>query len=80
MTTTIIRQKLLSYFETANDKKVRAMYTLFEDEIEESKWDYTDEFKKELDKRTDAYKSRAAKLVSEKESKKRVQKLLKSRG
>jgi hypothetical protein len=64
MTTTAIRQKLQTFFETADDKKVRAMYTLFEHEIEDGNWQYTDEFKAELDRRTAAYKNGTAKLIS----------------
>ncbi len=35
MTTTIIRKKLISYLEKADEKKVKAVYTIFEDEINE---------------------------------------------
>ena len=80
MTTSAIKQKLHNYLETADDKKVRAIYTLCEEEIavEESK--YTDDFKAELDSRTADYKSGKAKLVTSKESKRRIEQLLKSRG
>jgi hypothetical protein len=33
MTTTLIRKKLISYLENADEKKVKVVYTIFEDEI-----------------------------------------------
>lgn len=33
MTSTLIRKKLISYLEKADEKKVKAVYTIFEDEI-----------------------------------------------
>ena len=35
MITTAIRKKLLNYLESADEKKVKAVYTIFEDEINE---------------------------------------------
>jgi hypothetical protein len=35
MNTTVIRQKLHNYLEVANDKKVKAMYTMVEEAIAE---------------------------------------------
>jgi putative addiction module component (TIGR02574 family) len=78
MVTAAIRQKLHNYLETANDKKVKAIYTMVEDEIENTAVEYTDEFKKELDRRYAAYKNGTSKAVTATESKKRIQKLLKS--
>jgi len=78
MTSTAIRQKLHSYLEVANDKKVKAIYTMVEEAIEEEGVDYTDEFKAELDRRYAAYKDGSEKAVTAAESKKRIQKLLKS--
>ena len=51
MNTTVIRQKLHNYLEVANDKKVKAMYTMVEEAIAEEGAGYTDEFKAELDRR-----------------------------
>ena len=78
MTTTAIRQKLHSYLEVANDKKIKAIYTMVEEAIEETGVEYTDEFKAELDRRYSAYKNGSEKPVTAAESKKRIQKLLKS--
>lgn len=78
MSTSAIRQKLHSYLEVADDKKVKAMYVMMEEEIEESAVEYTDEFKKELDRRYADYKSGKAKMITAAESKRRIQKILKS--
>ena len=78
MSTTTIRQKLHSYLEIADDKKVKAIYAIMENDIEESALEYNDEIKKELDSRYAGYKSGKAKMVSAGESRKRVQKILKA--
>lgn len=77
MTTIAIRKKLMNYMKVADDKKVKAIYALFEDEIEEEEMEYTPELKKELDSRFADYKSGKAKMVTATESKKRIQKVLK---
>ncbi len=76
MNSAAIRQKLHNYLEVANDKKIKAIYTMVEEAIEEV--EYTDEFKAELDRRYAAYKDGSEKTVTASESKKRIQKLLKS--
>jgi putative addiction module component (TIGR02574 family) len=78
MSTVVIRQKLHNYLEVANDKKVKAIYAIMENDIEESAMEYNDEMKKELDNRYAAYKSGKATPVSAEESKKRVQKMIKA--
>lgn len=78
MNTAAIRQKLHNYLEVANDKKIKAIYTMVEEAIGETEVEYTDELKTELDRRYAAYKSGAQKPVTTSESKKRIQKLLKS--
>ncbi len=79
MTATAIRQQLHHYLELADDKKVRAIYTLCQNDIAGTEGGYSDEFKAELDRRTAAIKDGSMKLISAKESKKRIEKLLKSR-
>ena len=54
MTTITIKQKLHDYINSAADRKLKAIYTMLEDEIE-SKSLLNDKQKKELDKRLDAY-------------------------
>ena len=78
MNTIAIRQKLHSYLEVANDKKLKAIYTMVEEEIEETEVGYTGEFKAELDKRYAGYKNGTAKIVTTTESKKRIAKILKA--
>lgn len=78
MTTLAIRQQLHNYLEIADDKKVKAIYTMMEDEIKESAVVYTEEFKAELNKRYAGYKSGKTKMVTAEESKKRIQKILRA--
>ncbi len=78
MNTTALRQKLHSYLEVANDKKLKAIYTMMEEEIEGSVVEYTEGFKAELDNRYADYKSGKAKMVTAEESRKRIQKILKT--
>lgn len=80
MTTSGIRQKLHSYLEVADDKKIKVMYVMLQEDIEESAVEYSDDFKKELDSRYAGYKSGKEKVISATQSKKRIQNLLKSRG
>ncbi len=78
MSTVSIRQKLHNYLEVADDKKVKAIYAIMENEIEKSALEYTDDIKKELDNRYANYKSRKAKLISPEESIKRTNMIIKS--
>ena len=73
-----MRQKLHSYLEVANDKKIAAMYTIVEEAIADASIEYTDEFKAELDRRTAAHNDGSEKSFTAAESKKRIQKLLRS--
>lgn len=64
MIATTIRQKLYEYIRVAEDKKVKAIYTMLEDAIEETYNHWEDEgFIKELDRRSNEYKSGAVKGV-----------------
>ena len=72
MTTVAIRQQLHNYLEVAGNKKVKAIYTMMEEEIKESAVEYTDEFKAELDRRYADYKSGRSKMFTTAESKKRI--------
>ena len=73
-----LREKLHHFIDKVEDKKIEAMYVLFEQEIEEEDV-YTDEFKAELDKRFADYKSGKSKMITEEESKRRINKLLKEK-
>ena len=79
MTTDIIRQQLHSYLEIADDKKVKAFYTLMKQDIEESGVEYTPKLKAELDSDYASYKKGQTKMASSAESKKRFGKILKMR-
>jgi putative addiction module component (TIGR02574 family) len=80
MTTMAIKQELHNYLEVADSKKLKAIYTMVEDDIHnlEHPAEYSTAFKAELDKRYADYKSGKAKMVTPVEMKKRIQKILKS--
>ena len=48
MTTIAIRKKLVNYMKVANDKKVMAMYALWEDDINHGERISIDQYNKEL--------------------------------
>jgi putative addiction module component (TIGR02574 family) len=56
MSTAQIRQQLHEYIDTAEDKKLKAIYTLVESDINEE-FMFSDEQKKELDRRYDDYQN-----------------------
>ena len=56
MTTSLIREKLYDFIKVADDKKVKAIYMMLEDEItEKAEWWKDKEFMKELDSRYNAW-------------------------
>ncbi|MDP2335279.1 MAG: addiction module protein [Bacteroidota bacterium] len=58
MNTSTIRQRLYEYIKVADDKKVKAIYTIVESEINEmNEWWNDENFIAELDKRTSDLKS-----------------------
>lgn len=71
MTTVALRQKLHQFIDSIEEKKIKAIYTLFENEIEQSEVVYTDEFKAELDRRVEYYRN-GGKMVSPTEMNKRI--------
>ena len=65
MSTVAIRQKLHHYIETAKDKKVKAIFAMVEEEIEETSEHWKDEnFVAELRRREANYKTGTAKLLT----------------
>ncbi len=76
MDTATIRQQLHNYLEVADDKKVKAIYTIIEKDIQENDFEYPDELKNELDKRYAEYKKGTAEMITASESKKRIDKIL----
>jgi hypothetical protein len=77
MSTIILRQKLHSYLEIADDKKVKAIYAIMENDIEQSALEYTTELKSELDNRYTNFKNGKAKIITAEESRKKIQRILK---
>ena len=71
MTSIQLRKKLHSYIDTAEEKKLKAIYTMVEDEIETPSL-LTPEQKKELDKRLVEYQQGKTKLYSWKEAKEMI--------
>jgi predicted transcriptional regulator len=49
MTTVAIRKKLVNYMKVADDKKIKAMYALFEDDIEQDGRLSIEQYNKEID-------------------------------
>lgn len=75
MTTLDIREKLYDYIRFADEKKVKAFYTIIENEIkEEYKWWNDKEYMSELGKRSADYKSGITKGFTWEETKIRIQK------
>lgn len=65
MTTTTIRQKLYDYIRVAESRKIKAIYTMLEDEIEESFNHWNDkEFVAEVEKRSADRKKGKSSVVS----------------
>jgi predicted transcriptional regulator len=49
MTTVAIRKKLVDYMKVADDKKIKAMYALLEDDIEQGGRTSIEQYNKEID-------------------------------
>lgn len=49
MTTLAIRQKLSDYLQVADDKKIRAIYTILQDDINEGNRISIEQYNKEID-------------------------------
>jgi len=63
MTTTQIKQLLHNYIDTAEDKKLKAIYTLLQDDIDEE-YKFSKEQKTELDRRLNDYQNDIGKTFS----------------
>ena len=71
MTTTLIRKKLISYLENADEKKVKAVYTIFEDEInQENSFTLSEEQLKILDSEKEKHLSGKSKSYTWEDAKK----------
>jgi len=76
MDTGTIRQQLQNYLEIADEKKVKAIYVMMENEIKDANVEYNDELKKSLDKQYASYKNGTTRMISAADSKKRINKIL----
>lgn len=73
MTTKAIRHKLYDYIRVAEDKKVKAIYTMLAGEIEEDYDHWNDKaFVAELDKRSADFKSGKVKGVTWEDAKAQI--------
>lgn len=70
MTTSAIREKLSVYLQTADDKKVKAIYTMVEDEINTQANDWDEDLIVELKKRSKSFSDGSAKAYTWEETKK----------
>lgn len=81
MTTTAIRKKLIIYLAHAEDKKVKAIYPLFEDEIKQADvFKLTDEHIKILGERRERHVSEKDKSSGWQEAHNTIRKKRKPRG
>lgn len=69
MTTTAIRKKLVDYLKIADEKKVKAIYTMVEDEISTAENDWSENFLKELNRRSRQFKNGDGKTYTWEETK-----------
>lgn len=79
MTTTAIRQKLMDYLQTADVKKIKAIYTMVEDEITTNSNDWDEEFVKEMESRSKSFSNGTAKTYSWEETKRAAVKKVKEK-
>jgi hypothetical protein len=69
MTTTTIREKLADYLQVADEKKLKAIYTMVEDEINTAANDWDDNFTEELERRNKGFVDGTAKTYTWEETK-----------
>ena len=79
MTTTSIREKLVSYLQVADEKKVKAIYTMVEDEINTNANDWDESFVKEMERRSKGFISGKSTTYSWEETKQAAIKKVKSK-
>lgn len=73
-----IREKLVNYVQTADEKKIKAIYTIVEDEINTTANDWDEDFVKELKKMDKAF-IKGAKTYSWEETRQAAIQKVKSR-
>lgn len=78
MSTSEIREKLIHYMRVADDRKVKAIYTMVEDEMDTSRHDWDEDFIRELERRSKSISRGTAKTYSWEETKAAARQRLKS--
>lgn len=79
MKTAAIRKRLSDYMQTADEKKVKAIYAMVEDEINTAENDWDEEFIKELNRRSKEMASGKSKTYTWEEVKKNAAERLKAK-
>lgn len=69
METTMIRKKLAEYVKVADEKKLKAIFTMVEDEINTDANDWDEELINELKRRSKSFANASAKTYSWEETK-----------
>lgn len=69
MTTSAIREKLVNYLQIADDKKLKAIYTMVADEINTIENDWDEDFVNEMEKRSKSFRDGTAKTYTWEETK-----------
>ena len=72
MTTALIRQKLYEYIRVAEEKKVKAIFTMAEDSIDNYDRTKDKEFLADIDKRSADYKSGKVNGIPWEDAKKQI--------
>ncbi len=79
MSTSAIREKLVDYLQVADEEKIRAIYTMLEDEINTPINDWDENFIKDLERRSKSFTEGIAKTYTWEETKAAARKRVKSR-
>lgn len=79
MNTSDIREKLVDYLQVADEEKIKAIYTMLEDEINTPLNDWDENFVNELERRSKSITNGTAKTYSWEETKEAAKKRLKSK-
>jgi hypothetical protein len=79
MSTANIREKLVEYIRVADNKKVKAIYVILENDIEDKNDTWTKEFTDEMLRRAEEIESGKVKSISRKDVTKKVASLAKKR-
>ena len=80
MTIAAIKEKIHLFIENASDDKIKAMYSMIENDLEkDSSNGYSEEFKVELDRRAFEHSKGISMPITSEESKKRIRQILSGR-